>query len=96
MSKNLTPQNKVTKKDLAEMIKQLAVQQQGHAITLQQISGLCFAIASFVGGKITGCHKCQKYIVVDPGVTKCPDCGDGLDFGPGEQDGPEQKRPTED
>jgi hypothetical protein len=93
LSKNLTPRNKVTKKDLqkdirqmnedfAEMIKQLAGQQQAHAIALQQLSGLCFALAQFMDGTISACTKCQKYVVVDAGVKTCPSCDSELQLGP--------------
>lgn len=109
MSRNLVPRNKVTKKDLqqdirqmnedfAGMIRQLATQQQAHAISLQQISGLCFALADFMDGKISACPACQQYKVVDPGVTTCPDCKGALDFGPstGAQDAaPQEECPAE-
>jgi hypothetical protein len=95
MSKNLSPQNKITKKDLTKMIRQLAGQQQQQAIAVQQLSQIAFALAEFMDGKIAGCYKCGRYVVVDPGVVKCPVCGDDLVLGPEPPDAPQTDGPAE-
>lgn len=90
MSKNLSPQNKITKKDLTELIRGLAQNQQAHANALAQVSQICFILAEFVGGRIGGCHTCGHYVITDIGSTKCPKCDSELQLGPEVPDAQEE------